>query len=1516
MSSLFSGKRTAIVLTLAVFLTIFSSPLDPVLGSRASAADSSAAAAAASPPASADPGSPTCVTDSVGNLTTSHGYASASIPAGATVSFVAAGTMKAQNIIFNFDDADYTLYRDLWIGGTDRSYINSVYDGDYDLPAEIPFSGIDLGSWTNTSTSSVQVGLDFSAYRTYGTGIDWNVALQVSGGSPGACAAVSGSSMYGPNEALGQQCPSCHGGTDYSVDSLTGNEHWTLPGAAMSSRGPGIDFELAYNSLAATTDDSIGHGWHDSYDMSLGTGSFGTEVVTEETGATVSFIPSGSAWVAPPEYDATLVHNSDGSWTFTRHHDEIFTFDSTGRLVSIADRNGYATTLTYGADGLDHVVDDAGHRLDFTWAGGRVATISDVSDPANPRTMKFTYTNGDLTEFDDIGGGAWPMTYDDAHRLTTVQSPRLAGGTSARHFDYDAQGRVDWEEDPLGRRTTLHYDDPQAGATRIVDPAGNARVDYYDDLGQRTAVTTGYDTSDASTTHYVYDQRTGMVTDRIDGRGKHWTTTYGDTTHPFSPTKTIDPLGRQRSMTYTAQGDLATVTDAHGVTTKYAYDTHGNPTSTTIAAGTPGASTISYVYGDASDPGQPTSMVDARGKTWSYDYDSTTGTLTRLTDPIGNATTWTYDPHGWVHTKVAPNGNATGADPADYTTTYDYDAYGHPTQITDPKGDQTKLTYDANGNQKTLTDASGRRTDYTWTLADQLESLTHGKDTPDARTVSYTYWPDGHIKTSSGRAGSTATMTWDSLGRLATKTDPDGSLTKYTYDPDGRLLSTTLAAGTPEASTTRTSYDDDGRIAATTAAAGTPAATMTSTVYDIPIGTAPCQTNLNTAAYCTTTTQGDHVTVRFYDDHDELVQLTRPGGKSLTYAYDAAGALKSTTDPAGTVTTNTYDDNGALKSTSNGDPDESVSYTYNPDGQRSTMTDDTGTTTYTYDRAGQLSSVTDGNGDHIGYGHDPAGRTTTLTYPDGRVVSYTYNGTGQMDTLTDHAGGQSTTFGYNADGVLRSTSLPNGDTIALSLDATDLPTETSLTDTDSNTLATIKDSYDAAGRISTQTDGGSLQAGTTDYGYNSLDQLTSATNTTTGTAASYGYDEAGNPTTLDTATQTFDDSDQLQTSTTTGSQTAYTYDDAGNRTHSGNTTYTYNAADELATATTPAGAVSYTYTGDGTRSSKTTPDGHTIHYTYNPASAVPELLTDGTTDYLYGPTGAPLASGPSSSTSSPTNYFLTDTIGSTRALTDANGQVTGTYTYSPYGQVTHHSGETTPLQYAGGYTDPETGLDYLINRYYDPTTGTFATVDPLVALTGQPYTYADDNPTNEADPTGQCPWCIAMAIGGIAGGLTDLGTQVLDNLITGCPAFNNISWGEVATSAIVGAGLEGLSAWTTSLRLSDLAANAGAELPEGYSSFSAAKLAMGSPGQGNVFDHVVEQSQIGRSGFAPEEIHNPFNMNPVSARTNQIKANYYSSKQPFTGGGTVRDWLTGQSFADQYSFGMDVLTQIRRGLIQ
>jgi RHS repeat-associated protein len=59
-----------------------------------------------------------------------------------------------------------------------------------------------------------------------------------------------------------------------------------------------------------------------------------------------------------------------------------------------------------------------------------------------------------------------------------------------------------------------------------------------------------------------------------------------------------------------------------------------------------------------------------------------------------------------------------------------------------------------------------------------------------------------------------------------------------------------------------------------------------------------------------------------------------------------------------------------------------------------------------------------------------------------------------------------------------------------------------------------------------------------------------------------------------------------------------------------------------------------------------------------------------------------------------------------------------------------------PFGYAGGDTDP-TCLIYLINRYYDPTTGQFTSLDPAVDSTLQPYAYAAGDPIINTDPTGE-----------------------------------------------------------------------------------------------------------------------------------------------------------------------------------
>ena len=49
------------------------------------------------------------------------------------------------------------------------------------------------------------------------------------------------------------------------------------------------------------------------------------------------------------------------------------------------------------------------------------------------------------------------------------------------------------------------------------------------------------------------------------------------------------------------------------------------------------------------------------------------------------------------------------------------------------------------------------------------------------------------------------------------------------------------------------------------------------------------------------------------------------------------------------------------------------------------------------------------------------------------------------------------------------------------------------------------------------------------------------------------------------------------------------------------------------------------------------------------------------------------------------------------------------------------------------------GSDCLNNRYHDPLTSQFISVDPLVASTGEPYIYAGGNPATYSDPDGLCP---------------------------------------------------------------------------------------------------------------------------------------------------------------------------------
>jgi len=110
-------------------------------------------------------------------------------------------------------------------------------------------------------------------------------------------------------------------------------------------------------------------------------------------------------------------------------------------------------------------------------------------------------------------------------------------------------------------------------------------------------------------------------------------------------------------------------------------------------------------------------------------------------------------------------------------------------------------------------------------------------------------------------------------------------------------------------------------------------------------------------------------------------------------------------------------------------------------------------------------------------------------------------------------------------------------------------------------------------------------------------------------------------------------------------------------------------------------------------------------------------------------------------------YHHRDHLGSLRIVTDESGRKAEAHDWYPYGQEMASwtaTGATTRKLYTGHERDAETGLDYMLARYYASSAGAFLTVDPLDAsakaadpLSWNRYAYVRGNPLNRVDPTGE-----------------------------------------------------------------------------------------------------------------------------------------------------------------------------------
>ncbi len=139
-----------------------------------------------------------------------------------------------------------------------------------------------------------------------------------------------------------------------------------------------------------------------------------------------------------------------------------------------------------------------------------------------------------------------------------------------------------------------------------------------------------------------------------------------------------------------------------------------------------------------------------------------------------------------------------------------------------------------------------------------------------------------------------------------------------------------------------------------------------------------------------------------------------------------------------------------------------------------------------------------------------------------------------------------------------------------------------------------------------------------------------------------------------------------------------------------------------------------------------------------------------------------------------THYYLTDHLGTVRAILDENGTVLSTHDYEPFGtELEPFSSDLTDnkYKYTGQERDARTGMDYMHARFYGSSIGRFLRPDPINGNPANPqswnlYSYVRNNPVNATDPTGLFAMSSATLayvmnmMGGTSGGGSGTGSSI------------------------------------------------------------------------------------------------------------------------------------------------------------
>ena len=864
------------------------------------------------------------------------------------------------------------------------------------------------------------------------------------------------------------------------------------------------------------------------------------------------------------------------------------------------------------------------------------------------------------------------------------------------------------------------------------------------------------------------------------------------------------------------------VTRTHaGDNAAYSYDAYGNLTAVDDPMLKPGyrhaifvrtpAGRVPYIGG-----GYPVSRIlNGRGQTMvnvHYNGENSGPCSTEMSGPDGFYEMDTYDQNGyWVEKKYMQEGVL-------QTEKYTRDSNGLVTTLTDSNSNSTVMNYDALGNLSYQKDAEGFEENYTY---NNTSRLTYSKDRnqkerfytydnngnltqlrePLGKTTNFTYFPNGLLQSVTDANTHINRFTYDPNGNLQSITDPTGAVTRKTYDTRSRLfqatdalLQTTTYHWTdrnlldfiyyPDTTNVQYGYDDDRNINMLSDAKHN----ATTFVYDQDSNLTDVYEPESIQAHYTFNTHRERTSVVdgrgkattiTYNEQYQLRMIQDARNKKINYLYDGALRLIQRSDDRGTAITYNYFQNNRLKSESFSDGTAPITFNYDGNGNRTAMNDSEGlkiyqyddlnramtiidqnqnnfTVSYTYDLVGNRLSMKNAVTGNTNYSYWPDNELRNLTDPDGQTFQYFYNAAKSV-TLAVYPGNVGRTT-YDYDPIIhRLTNVRN-------------------LSSKGEVVSSFNYTYDPVGNRTSETD----LTGPSTFLYDNVYRLKTATYPGSRGTVGYGYDTAINRISLtENGAPTAWVPDDVNELTFITGKMSFDYDPAGNMISRGNITggspggpivqttaqYQWDALNRLKQVSNlQTGAVyQYTYNGDNVRVRKVATTGTTINYLLDGNTVLAERDGNGIIQKLYVP-------GVCFKDSKGTKYYyFYDGRGNVSNIVDAKGNIVDSYQYDSFGSTgLKNTNSHKFVGQFGVYSDDDTGLVYMKNRWYDPNLGCFISRDPIGFKGGLNfYSYVANNPLRFIDPMGlSFAGDVVADVAGLAGGaLIVAGSPVIGTVL-------------------------------------------------------------------------------------------------------------------------------------------------------